>query len=382
MKTLSINPIHRRHVLTAAGVLGVAPWLLTAGSGNAMAQPAVRRRLGPLEVFPIGLGVQWHPGQPPRDVTDLYASSTDRKSAVALIRRAVDIGVNFFDTAEVYGPFMSEEILGEALQGIRDKTVVSTKFGFDIDPVTGERRGGTNSRPDHIRRVVEGQLRRLRSERIDLLYQHRVDPQVPIEDVAGTIKDLVKQGKVAHYGLSEPGLQTIRRAHAEHPVAAIQNEYSMLWRGPEADVLPLCEELGIGFVPWSPLGMGFLAGTITAASRFEKKDFRATVPRFAPDALPANMALVALVRTWSERKNVKPAQLALAWLLAQKPWIVPIPGTTNAAHLEENVAAASISFSPAELKELNTALSAISIQGARLSPPVLAATGVEAPPKK
>lgn len=382
METYSVNQLHRRQFMTAAAVLGVAPWLLTAGSGLAKAQSAGRRRLGPLEVFPIGLGVQWHPGQPPRDVTDLYASSTDRKSAIALIRRAVDLGVNFFDTAEVYGPFMSEEILGEALQGIRDKAVVSTKFGFDIDSVTGERRGGVNSRPDHIRRVVEGQLRRLRTERIDLLYQHRVDPKVPIEDVAGTIKDLVAQGKVAHYGLSEPGLQTIRRAHAEHPVAAIQNEYSMLWRGPEADVLPLCEELGIGFVPWSPLGMGFLAGAITAATRFEKKDFRTTVPRFAPDALPANMALVSLVKTWAERKNVKPPQLALAWLLAQKPWIVPIPGTTNAAHLAENVAAASISFSPAELKELNTGLAAISIQGARLSPPVLAATGVEAPLKK
>jgi aryl-alcohol dehydrogenase-like predicted oxidoreductase len=316
-------------------------------------------------------------------VNDLYASSTNRQGAVALIRRAVDLGVTLFDTAEVYGPFMSEEILGEALQGrTRDRVVVSTKFGFDIDPVTGERRGGPNSRPDHIRRVVEDQLRRLRTDRIDLLYQHRVDPQVPIEDVAGTIKDLVTQGKVAHYGLSEPGLQTIRRAHAVHSVAVIQNEYSMLWRGPEAEVLPLCEELGIGFVPWSPLGMGFLAGTITAASRFEKPDFRATVPRFAPDALPTNMALVALVKNWAARKNVSPAQLALAWLLAQKPWIVPIPGTTNPAHLEENVAAASITFSSAELMELNTALAAIPVRGARLSPPVLAATGVEAPPKR
>jgi aryl-alcohol dehydrogenase-like predicted oxidoreductase len=260
--------------------------------------------------------------------------------------------------------------------------VVSTKFGFDIDPATGARRGGTNSRPDHIRQVVEAQLRRLRTDRIDLLYQHRVDPQVPIEDVAGTMKDLIGQGKVRHYGLSEPGLQTIRRAHAVHPVAAIQNEYSMLWRGPEAQVLPLCEELGIGFVPWSPLGMGFLAGTINATSRFEGRDFRATVPRFAPDALPANMALVELVKTWADRKKASPAQLALAWLLAQKPWIVPIPGTTNIAHLEENVAAASISFSAAELKELNTALAAVPIQGARLSPPVLAATGVEAPPKR
>jgi aryl-alcohol dehydrogenase-like predicted oxidoreductase len=379
----TVDQMHRRQLLTAAAVLGVAPWLLTGRSEKAIAQSAAaRRRLGPLEVFPIGLGCQWHPGRSPQDVNDLYSSSTDRRGAIALIRRAVDVGVTLFDTAEAYGPFMSEEILGEALQGIRDRAVVSTKFGFDIDPATGERRGGVNSRPDHIRRVVEAQLRRLRTDRIDLLYQHRVDPQVPIEDVAGTIKDLVGQGKVHHYGLSEPGLQTVRRAHAVHPVAVIQNEYSMLWRGPEAEVLPLCEELGIGFVPWSPLGMGFLAGTINATSRFEQRDFRAAVPRFAPEALPANMALVELVKAWAARKSATPAQIALAWLLAQKPWIVPIPGTTNVAHLEENVAAVSISFSADELKELNAAVAAIPIQGARLSAPVLAATGVEAPPKR
>jgi aryl-alcohol dehydrogenase-like predicted oxidoreductase len=277
---------------------------------------------------------------------------------------------------------MSEEILGEALQGIRDRAVVSTKFGFDIDPETGQRRGGPNSRPDHIRRVVEAQLRRLRTDRIDLLYQHRVDPQVPTEDVAGTIKDLIGQGKLLHYGLSEPGLQTIRRAHAEHPVAAIQNEYSMLWRGPESQVLPLCEELGIGFVPWSPLGMGFLAGRVSARTRFGEDDFRAAVPRFAPDALPANMSLVRLVQTWARRKDATPAQVALAWLTARKPWIVPIPGTTNVAHLEENVAAAAISFSAAELKELDAGVTAINIRGDRLPPAVLAGTGVEAPPKR
>ena len=382
MKTPPVDQIHRRQLLAVAAVFGAAPWLLTATSGKAKAQSAARRRLGPFEVFPVGLGCQWHAGRSPQAVNDLYSSSTDRQGAIVLIRRAVDLGVTLFDTAEAYGPFMSEEILGEALQGIRDRAVVSTKFGFDIDPETGQRRGGPNSRPDHIRRVVEAQLRRLRTDRIDLLYQHRVDPQVPIEDVAGTIKDLIGQGKLLHYGLSEPGLQTIRRAHAVHPVAVIQNEYSMLWRGPEAQVLPLCEELGIGFVPWSPLGMGFLAGTITATTRFEKQDFRASVPRFAPDALPANMALVQLVKTWADRKKVSLAQLALAWLLAQKPWIVPIPGTTNVAHLQENVAAASISFSDAELKELNSALAAIPTQGARLSPPVLAATGVEAPPKR
>lgn len=392
MKRTEASPNPRRQWLAAAATLGVAPWLLSActavgntpNSGlNKPTPKSVRRRLGPFEVFPIGLGVQWHPGRGPQAVTDLYSSTTDRQRGVALIRRAVELGVTFFDTAEVYGPFMSEELVGEALQGsLRDRVVISTKFGFDLDPATGARRGGVNSRPEHIRQVVEAQLRRLRTDRIDLLYQHRVDPKVPIEDVAGTIKDLVKQGKVLHYGLSEPGLQTIRRAHKEHPLAAIQNEYSMLYRGPEAEVLPLCEELGIGFVPWSPLGMGFLAGTINASSRFEKQDFRASVPRFAPEVLPANMALADLVRSWAARKNATPAQLSLAWLTAQKSWIVPIPGTTNAAHLEENVAAAAISFSAAELTELNAAVAAIPIRGARLSPAVLSATGVEAPPKR
>jgi len=333
-------------------------------------------------VFPIGLGVQWHPGGSPQVVNDLYDSSTDRGAAIALIRHAVDLGVTLFDTAEAYGPFMSEELLGEALQGLRDRVVVCTKFGFDIDPNTGQRRGGVNSRPEHIRQVVDAQLRRLRTDRIDLLYQHRVDPKVPIEDVSGMMKDLSAQGKVRHYGLSEPGLQTVRRAHAVHPVAVIQNEYSMLWRGPEAQVLPLCEELGIGFVPWSPLGMGFLAGRLSARTRFGEDDFRAAVPRFAPAALPANMALVRLVQTWGRRKGVTPAQIALAWLAARKPWIVPIPGTTNVAHLEENVAAAAISFSAAELKELDAGVTAITIQGDRLSAAVLAATGVEAAPKR
>jgi aryl-alcohol dehydrogenase-like predicted oxidoreductase len=390
----SVDLIPRRQWLAASAALGIAPWLLSAcaapaGTPRAAAdgpapgaQSATRRRLGPLEVFPIGLGCQWHPGRDPQAVSDLYASSTNRQAAIALIRRAADLGVTLFDTAEVYGPFLSEEILGEALQGRRDRVVVSTKFGMNVDLQTGERRGGLNSRPEHIGRVVEGQLRRLRTDRIDLLYQHRVDPQVPIEDVAGAIKDLVARGKVLHWGLSEPGLQTIRRAHAVHPLAAIQNEYSMLWRGPEAQVLPLCEELGIGFVPWSPLGMGFLAGTINAGSRFEPQDFRAMVPRFAPDALPSNMPLVELVRNWAQRKNATPAQVSLAWLAARKPWIVPIPGTTNVAHLQENVGAAAITFSAAELAELDAGISAIPIRGARLPPPVLAGTGVEAPPKR
>jgi aryl-alcohol dehydrogenase-like predicted oxidoreductase len=394
MKTHELDKIGRRQLLTGAAVMGVAPWLLSASdrtshaSGAAAAgqapgpRSATRRRLGPFQVSPIGLGVQWHPGRSPEVVNDLYASSTDRSAAIALIRRAVDLGVTLFDTAEAYGPFMSEEILGEALQGIRDGVVLSTKFGFDIDPKTGERRSGLNSRPEHIRQVVDAQLRRLRTDRIDLLYQHRVDPKVPIEDVAGTMKDLAAQGKVRQYGLSEPGLQTVRRAHAVHPVAVIQNEYSMLWRGPESEVLPLCEELGIGFVPWSPLGMGLLAGTVSARTRFGEDDFRATVPRFAPDALPANMPLAKLVQTWARRKDATPSQLALAWLTARKPWIVPIPGTTNLVHLEENVAAAAISFSAEQLKELDASLAAITIRGNRLAPAVLAATGVEAPPKR
>jgi aryl-alcohol dehydrogenase-like predicted oxidoreductase len=381
----------RRQALIVAATLPVTPWSLSACAGTPdarrtpeqnVAPSATRRRLGPLEVFPIGLGCQWHAGRGPGVVNDLYASSTDRTAAVALIRRAVDRGVTLIDTAEAYGPFLSEEIVGEALQGIRGRVVLCTKFGFDIDPQTGERRGALNSRPEHIRRVVEAQLRRLRTDRIDLIYQHRVDPQVPIEDVAGTIKDLVAQGKVLHYGLSEPGLQTIRRAHAVHPLAAIQNEYSMLWRGPEAQVLPLCEELGIGFVCWSPLGMGFLTGTVTAGTRFVEPDFRAAVPRFAPDALPGNIALAELVRNWARRKNASPAQVALAWLTARKPWVVPIPGTTKVAHMEENAGAASITFSAAELKELDAAVASIPIRGERLSPAVLAATGVEAPPKR
>lgn len=386
-----VERIKRRQLLTAAAALTV-PTLLLADSkpssaetsrtkANSQGKAIPPRKFGPLEAFPVGLGVQWHPGTSPNIVNDLYASSTDRKAAIALIRRAVDLGVTLFDTAEAYGPLMSEEILGEALQGLRNGAVVCTKFGFDINPATGERGGGLNSRPEHIRKVVDAQLRRLQTDRIDLLYQHRVDPKVPIEDVAGTMKDLAAQGKVLHYGLSEPGLQTIRRAHRVHPIAAIQNEYSMLWRGPEKQVLPLCEELGIGFVCWSPLGMGFLAGTISARTRFGEGDFRAMVPRFSPDALPANMALQRLVQAWARRHNASPSQIALAWLLARKPWIIPIPGTTNVAHLEENVDAASIVLSESELKEFDSAIAAIAIKGERLPAPVLAATGVEAPPK-
>lgn len=386
--------IRRRQLLAAATTLGVAPWLLsacasTAGTTTTKHSPTptadgARRKLGPFDVFPVGLGCQWRPGATPGAVVDSYSSRFDRPAALRLIRQAVDRGVTFIDTAEAYGPFLSEEIVGEALQGIRDKVVLETKFGFDIDLATGQRLpGGRNSRPEHIRQVVDAQLRRLRTDRIDVLLQHRVDPNVPIEDVAGAIQDLVRAGKVLHYGLSEPGLQTVRRAHAVLPLAVIQNEYSMLWRGPEAGVLPLCEELGIGFVCWSPLGMGLLAGGVRADSRFATTpdpDFRAISPRFAPEVLPANMALVDLVRSWARRKNATPAQLALAWLLAQKPWIVPIPGTTNAAHMAENLGAASIAFTPDERLELNTAVAAIRIQGERLPPAVMALSGVEAAP--
>ena len=388
------SSLQRRHLLASAASLGIAPWLLSAcaspvtatslgGSADQHVQPAgQRRKLGSLEVFPVGLGCQWRPGSAPGAVVDLYQSAFDRQAATELIHRAVDRGVTLIDTAEVYGPFLSEDIVGDALKGIRDKVVLETKFGMDLDPKTGKRLGGLNSRPEHIKQVVEAQLRRLKTDRIDILLQHRVDPQVPIEDVAGAVKDLVAAGKVLHFGLSEPGVQTIRRAHAVLPLAVIQNEYSMLWRGPEAEVLPLCEELGIGFVCWSPLGMGFLTGSVKADTRFASSpdmDFRAVVPRFAPEALPVNMALVKVVKSWAERKNATPAQLSLAWLLAQKPWIVPIPGTTKVAHMEENLRATKITFTSDELKQLNADIATVQIQGARLPPAVIQMSGVEAP---
>lgn len=378
----------RRHLIGAAAALGIAPWVLSACAGATStppttSAPALRRRLGPFDVFPIGLGCQWVPGKGAGGVNDMFASSTDRQAAIGLVRQAVDRGVNLIDTAEVYGPFLSEDIVGEALQGIRDRVVLCTKFGFDIDQRTGVQGKGLNSRPDHIRRVVDAQLRRLRTDRIDLLYQHRVDPQVPIEDVAGTVKDLVVQGKVRHFGMSEPGLQSVRRAHAVQPVAVIQNEYSLLWRGPEAQVLPLCEELGIGFVCWSPLGMGFLTGSVDATTRFESgRDFRATVPRFAPEVLPGNLAMVEFVRRWARRKNATPAQLSLAWLTARKPFVVPIPGTTKVAHMEENIGAAAVSFTANELQAFDQELASVAIRGARLAPEILALSDVEAPRKR
>jgi aryl-alcohol dehydrogenase-like predicted oxidoreductase len=295
---------------------------------------------------------------------------------IALISGAVEQGVTFFDTAEAYGPFANEILVGKALAPFRDRIAVATKFGFNIDPATGERRAGTDSRPEHIRTAVEGSLKRLGVEAIDLLYQHRVDPGTPIEDVAGAVKDLIAQGKVKHFGLSEAGAQTIRRAHAVQPLTAVQSEYSLWWRGPESEILPTLEELGIGFVCFSPLGAGFLAGKIDEHTEFDKSDFRSMVPRFAPDALKANMALIDLVRGVAERKSATPAQIALAWLLAQKPWIVPIPGTTKPNRLQENLGALAIELTTGELQEIDTAASKIALQGARLPEGALKMTGL------
>ncbi|AHK46820.1 putative oxidoreductase, aldo/keto reductase family (plasmid) [Ensifer adhaerens OV14] len=305
-----------------------------------------------------------------------------RLEMINIIRAAHERGVTFFDTAEAYGPHECERILGEAIEPFRDTVVITSKFGWNIDLQTGERRPGLNSRPDHIQLVVDGMLKRLRTDRIDLLYQHRVDPNVPIEDVADVVKDLMDQGKVLHWGLSEMGINTLRRAHAALPVSAVQSEYSMLWRGPEDQVLSVCEELGIGFVPWSPLGVGFLTGAIDARTRFAQGDIRGIESRFSPENLPANLALVTLLNNWADRKQATRAQIALAWLLAQKPWIVPIPGTTQMPHLLENIGATSISFSAEETTELNAAVSAIKVRGQRLPDAVLAYSAVEAPEKK
>ena len=286
--------------------------------------------------------------------------------AVKLIRAAFERGITFFDTAEVYGPFKNEEVVGEALQPIRDQVVIATKFGIDITDAAGK--SGMDSRPEHIRAVVEASLKRLRTDRIDLLYQHRVDPNVPMEEVAGTVKDLIRQGKVKHFGLSEAGVRKIRRAHAVQPVAALQSEYSLWWREPEEAILPVLEELGIGFVPFSPLGKGFLTGAIDASTTFDSNDFRNTVPRFAPEARKANQALVDAIGTIAAGKKVTPAQVALAWLLAQKPWIVPIPGTTKLHRLEENIGAAAVELTTEDLRNIENAVSAIAVQGERYSP--------------
>lgn len=334
-----------------------------------------RRKLGTLEVSGIGIGVQ--------NMSRTYQTTIPtRPEMINIIRTAFDWGVTLFDTAEAYGPLEVERILGEAVAPFRNKIVIETKFGWNIDQKTGQRLPGLNSNPEHIKLVVEGMLKRLRTDRIDLLYQHRVDPNVPIEDVVGAIKDLISEGKVLHYGLSEPGVQTVRRAHAIHPVTAIQNEYSLLWRGPEKTILPLCKELGIGFVCWSPLGVGFLTGAIDANTRFAAGDIRAVEPRFSPENLPNNLALVDLIKKQAAKKQVTPAQLSLAWLLAQHPWIVPIPGTTQMAHMMENIGADDVKFTTDDLEQFNTELSKIEIKGERLPKFVLDFSDVEAPPKK
>jgi aryl-alcohol dehydrogenase-like predicted oxidoreductase len=332
------------------------------------------RKLGSLEVSAIGLGcMTMNGGQ--------YNPPKDPKEMIALIHKAVDRGVTFFDTAEVYGPFINEELVGKALAPLKDKVVIASKFGFDID-ANGRRTGGLNSRPEHIRQVVNASLKRLNIESIDLLYQHRVDPNVPIEDVAGTVKDLIAQGKVRHFGLSEPGMKTLRRAHAVQPVTAVQNEYSLLWRGPEREELAIFEELGIGLVPWSPLGLGLLTGKLGPDTRFDGSgytDYRRFNPRFFPENLKANMPLVELLQNWAKRKEATPAQLALAWLLAQRSWIVPIPGTTNPSHLDEDLGALAVRFTPDELRQFNQDFAAIQIHGERLRPELLVMSGQEAP---
>jgi aryl-alcohol dehydrogenase-like predicted oxidoreductase len=293
-----------------------------------------------------------------------YGQPVEKQQAIALIRAAVDRGVTFFDTAEVYGPFTNEEVVGEALAPVRDRVVIATKFGFDIDPQTGEQRG-LNSRPEHIREVAEASLARLKTDRIDLFYQHRVHPEVPMEDVAGAVKDLIRQGKVKQFGLSEAGVQSIRRAHAVQPVTVLQNEYSLWWREPEKQVFPVLEELGIGFVPYSPLGRGFLAGAIDENTQFDSTDFRANLPRFSAEGRKANQSLVDLVGQIAARKGITRAQIALAWVMAQKPWIVPIPGTTKLHRLEENVGAADVKLDADDLRGIERALSQVEVHGAR-----------------
>lgn len=369
--------LRRRSFLAGIPATAAAVALVGTGASAQTTQvatpvPPGRRRLGNLEVSELGLGVQnMH--------RTFHTIVPDRGDMISLIRAAYDEGVTFFDCAEVYGPFECERILGEAMAPIRDDIQVTTKFGFNVDPETGEWDFGVNSRPTSIRRAVEGSLRRLGTDRVDLLYQHRVDPDVPIEDVAGTVKDLMDEGKVLHWGLSETGPNTLRRAHQILPVTAVQSEYSMLWRGREADIIPLCAELGIGFVPFAPLGYGFLTGAIDMETSFAPGDFRANTSRMAPENREPNLALVDLLRDWAERKGAKPGQIALAWLLAQGENIVPIPGTTQLPHLRDNIAAAQIGFTATELAELTAELDAIEVQGDRAPALVAEWSDVEAP---
>jgi aryl-alcohol dehydrogenase-like predicted oxidoreductase len=315
-----------------------------------------KRKLGKsnLEVSAIGLGCM--------GLSFGYGPAVDKQQGISLIRAAVERGVTFFDTAEVYGPYANEEMVGEALAPLREQVVIATKFGFNI---VERKQSGLNSRPEHIKEVAEGSLKRLKTDRIDLFYQHRIDPDVPMEDVAGAVKDLIQQGKVKHFGLSEAGVESIRRAHAVQPVAALQSEYSLFWREPEQEIIPTLEELGIGFVPFSPLGKGFLTGAISKDTQFDKNDFRNVVPRFSPENREANQVLVDLVEEFAKQKKATPAQIALAWLLAQKPWIVPIPGTTKLHRLEENISAASVTLTAADVRQLDEATSKLKLQGAR-----------------
>jgi len=326
---------------------------------NVTQETIQKRKLGKsnLEVSAIGLGCM--------GMSFGFGPAMDKKEGIALIRAAVERGVTFFDTAEVYGPFTNEELVGEALAPVRSQVKVATKFGFDIDAKTGKNLGSVNSRPEHIKEAVEGSLKRLKIETIDLLYQHRVDPSVPIEDVAGAVKDLIQAGKVKHFGLSEAGAETIRRAHAVQPVTAVQSEYSLWWRTVEAEVLPACEELGIGFVPYSPLGRGYLTGKIDENTTFTSVDIRSRLPRYTPEARKANRAVIDLLARIGEQKGATPAQIALAWLLAQKPWIVPIPGSRKLERLDENIGAVAVELTPDDLREIENAASQITIQGAR-----------------
>lgn len=378
MSTLPNNP-QRRSILTGAAALAALPLTGALATSTANASPAAaarkmdgRRMLGTLQVSSIGLGVQ--------NMSRTYQTTIPSRTEMhRIIRAAFDRGMTFYDAAEAYGPHEVERILGEGVASFRDEVVIATKFGWNIDLETGARGPGLISRPAHIKRAVEGMLTRLRTDRIDLLYQHRVDPQVPIEDVAGAIQDLMTEGKVLHWGLCEMGLKTLRRAHAALPVTAVQSEYSMLWRGPEQKVLAACAELGIGFVPWSPLGVGFLTGAIDARTRFAEGDIRGIETRFTPQNIEHNLALVRLLRDWAARKQATPARVALAWLMAQQPWIVPIPGTTQMEHLLDNLGAGEVIFSAGELRELNAAVAAVAVQGERLPPAVQAYSDVEAP---
>jgi aryl-alcohol dehydrogenase-like predicted oxidoreductase len=319
----------------------------------------IKRKLGNngLEVSALGLGCM--------GMSRSFDPIPDRQEMIALIRIAVDRGITFFDTAEVYGPFANEELVGEALAPLRNQVVIATKFGFNLDPTTGESLGGVNSQPEHIKQVAEESLKRLKTETIDLFYQHRVDPDVPIEEVAGTVRNLIQEGKVRHFGLSEPGAQTIRRAHAVQPVTAVQNEYSLWWRLPEEEILLTCEELGVGFVPFSPLGRGFLTGKIDKNATFDSSDLRSRIPRFTPEAIQANQVLLDRLSKIAEKKGATLAQIALAWLLAQKPWIVPIPGTANVARFDENLGAVDVELTPEDLLEIENTVKEVAVQGER-----------------